>query len=149
MRISDWSSDVCSSDLDDLEATEGDRCPRAGCHHLGDLGRLVGSAPVGGGREQRQVIGLVLVGEEVVDPPGDGRCAGGAMFGRDDVVVAGLLLERHDPRQEPLPLCPGGRVAQPVCPCHLPQRKTVPTPAFTASLVFPLPAMPKYDLVVT
>src|SRR3546814_14423680 len=50
MRISDWSSDVCSSDLGDVESQPDKRARRDGCEPGGDQQR---AAPAHGRREER------------------------------------------------------------------------------------------------
>src|SRR3546814_3635661 len=48
MRISDWSSDVCSSDLGQAQLLEADEVPaEAACHQLGPARRAMGHGPAG------------------------------------------------------------------------------------------------------
>src|SRR3546814_6498564 len=87
MRISDWSSDVCSSDLFDLLA-------RLDHHRLGEArigGVLVVAAdqryPLGGKRRAVRTDDLAI---------GDGQCAGGRFGDR----VAGVELAEHHRSEE-------------------------------------------------
>src|SRR3546814_14333486 len=62
MRISDWSSDVCSSDLgDDLRShprgADALRSPEAGCRDRAPGSRPGGGGPAGGGQAARQAVG--------------------------------------------------------------------------------------------
>src|SRR3546814_2066617 len=86
MRISDWSSDVCSSDLTDQRECRADRDDRRGRAEQGEeQDRLVETGAVGG----RQSVALAqqgaLVGDDfgqqIVDPGQPVALTGGVEFG--------------------------------------------------------------------
>src|SRR3546814_12463393 len=70
MRISDWSSDVCSSDLDSAAGPAGERQQPGGVllhHREADLRRLAGLAFQEGARDEAHevaIAGLVLHQED-------------------------------------------------------------------------------------
>src|SRR3546814_8434585 len=90
MRISDWSSDVCSSDLEDV-AGLGEVAELVSQHELGAQGRGAGEARVDVGLDAAEVLhGAVVVdgdavpgrrpGQEVLLPGGE------VLVGADDDV---------------------------------------------------------------
>src|SRR3546814_18979353 len=72
MRISDWSSDVCSSDLRDLARPARDQRPRLG-NQIGE-----GPARLGAARIGDDAIGAVFVAAFLHGPEGGGALAAGA-----------------------------------------------------------------------
>src|SRR3546814_21039621 len=81
MRISDWSSDVCSSDLQDAIAN-GQPDPQYAAYleegnDVGgiDVGYLVSTAEVGAGIPRVQVLGVTQEGKATnwIEPDGDAR----------------------------------------------------------------------------
>src|SRR3546814_2111153 len=83
MRISDWSSDVCSSDLDDLFDDRGIRR-----HARGDLRRAVFLEEAGGEAEQVALHRLADVGDGALAEPAHEIEAqrGGEGEGEDDDI---------------------------------------------------------------
>src|SRR3546814_6258449 len=96
MRISDWSSDVCSSDLADVVAAGGRHDDRIGARRL-DLAKHGGAleAPhVGAGDERGGDRGVIGGGGGV-----DLLHRGGELFGGEAGRKAGLADEEGGARQ--------------------------------------------------
>src|SRR3546814_3374412 len=83
MRISDWSSDVCSSDLD-LARPARDQRPRLG-NQIGEGPARLGAARIGDDAIGAEFVAAFLHGQE-----GGGALAAGAFRQR-----AELAFERH------------------------------------------------------
>src|SRR3546814_19853255 len=89
MRISDWSSDVCSSDLFDVEhavSRPGARHHHRGADHRGDAGGIAHSLVAGFGKSVIMVADIVEIERLFL--------AVLAKTGRDDADV-GLALGGH------------------------------------------------------
>src|SRR3546814_12542879 len=100
MRISDWSSDVCSSDLErcqlefnegdeelDGEDEEGEQDQRPGQEHAGDLDEVLEEGPVAhetGDRVEQRPTGV---------EPGLRQLAGAEQIRRGEARTAGLKAE--------------------------------------------------------
>src|SRR3546814_5923145 len=95
MRISDWSSDVCSSDLDATAAAHARRPVRRSAD------ALAGSARVFAGRSiglQRQPPGLGGAAATQADAAAGAPAAGHADGADDDVAAAAAVLDRKSTR---------------------------------------------------
>src|SRR3546814_20742837 len=98
MRISDWSSDVCSSDLRCVERLVDRKLAGQPVFELRPEVDLVGEALVVDDDEQVEVRAIPFGGMRLVDP-----AAAGIAAVEDDLVAPALFLPAHRRQRDRIP----------------------------------------------
>src|SRR3546814_12673817 len=100
MRISDWSSDVCSSDRGEARQPRADEAPEAAGERSGAEGPPVAGAPRAAGEDLGGMGEAVeAIGDEGLELQQDG------IAGQHDIAEAGARSERRRVGKESVSTC--------------------------------------------
>src|SRR3546814_10434823 len=112
MRISDWSSDVCSSDLIDLKI-DGDVTAKTSLELALECGGLIVGQRMGGG-DLRSDFSAMLRGKRLIGADDVGKRAKAAVRRQHAQEIAGYAVQHHGFGRAP----PGGRRRAEACEEH-------------------------------